>query len=85
MPDFGNQLKTRFLESTAWAPNYHAAYWELYDQMYADGTAKALLDDIAATIPITDGLDEKQLSTAVATTDAWITQRMESLDAARLR
>ena len=85
MPDFGNQLKTRFLESTAWAPTYDAAYWELYDQMFADGTAKALLGDIAEAIPITDGLDGQQLSTAVATTGAWITQRMESLDAARLQ
>lgn len=85
MPDFGNQLKTRFLASAAWAPTYHRAYWELYDQMFADGTAEALLGDIATTIPITDGLDGQQLSTAVATTGAWITQRMESLDAARLQ
>jgi spore coat protein CotH len=82
-PDLGNQLKTRFLESEGWAPTYRAAYWELYDHMYADGTAKALLGDIAATVPITDGLDEQQLSTAVGTLDAWITQRMDSLDAAR--
>lgn len=82
-PDFGNQLKTRFLESDAWVQTYFDAYWELYGQMYADGTANALLSAIAATIPITDGLGEKQLSTAVDTMGAWITQRVESLNAAR--
>jgi len=82
-PNFGNPLKTRFLESAAWAPTYRDAYWQLYDRMYADGTAKATLADIASTVPVTDGLDEPQLSTAVAVLDAWITQRMDSLDAAR--
>lgn len=83
MPDFGNQLKTRFLESDAWAPTYRDIYWELYDHMYGDGTARTLLHGIAAAVPITDGLDEQQLSTAVDTMDAWITQRTDSLDAAR--
>ncbi|GAB7067242.1 CotH kinase family protein [Mycobacterium hodleri] len=82
-PNFGNPLKTRFLDSATWAPTYHGAYWELYDQMYADGRAKALLDDIASRVPITDGLDEEQLSAAARTLGTWITQRMENLDAAR--
>lgn len=82
-PQFGNELKTRFLESDAWGEVYRDVYWDLYDQMYADGTANALLGDIAAAVPITDGLDEQQLSKAVDTISAWITQRMNSLDAAR--
>ncbi|MEU0493991.1 CotH kinase family protein [Mycobacterium sp. NPDC006124] len=82
-PDFGNPLKTRFLESDLWAPKYHDAYWQLYDRVYADGTAKVTLDDIASTVPITDGLDEERLSTAVSALDTWIEQRMASLDAVR--
>lgn len=84
-PHFGNQLKTRFLESDVWARTYRDVYWNLYDQMYADGTAKTLLRDIAATVPITEGLDEQQLSTAVETLDEWITKRTNTLDAARSR
>lgn len=82
-PRFGNQLKTRFLESDAWATTYRDVYWELYDQMYANGTANALLGDITAAVPISDGLDGRQLATAVDTITAWITERMNSLDAAR--
>lgn len=82
-PRFGNQLKSRFRESAAWASTYRGAYWELYDQMFANGTAKALLGDIAATVPITNGLGGQQLSKEVNNIDQWITQRMESLDAAR--
>ncbi|WP_123027474.1 CotH kinase family protein [Mycolicibacterium stellerae] len=80
-PQFGNQLKTRFLESEVWAATYRDVYWELYDQMFGDGAAKTMLHDIAATVPITDGLDEQELSTAVGTVDAWITKRMNSLEA----
>jgi spore coat protein CotH len=82
-PQIGNQLKTRFLESDVWAPTYRDVYWGLYDQMYADGTANALLGDIAAAVPITNGLGEQQLSMAVDTIGAWITQRTDSLEAAR--
>lgn len=83
MPQFGNQLKTRFLDSEVWAPTYRDAYWALYDQMYGDGTANALLDDIAATVPISDGLDEQELSAAVDTVREWITLRIDTLDSAR--
>lgn len=82
-PRFDNRLKTRFLESAAWAPTYREAYWELYDQMYGNGTANALLDDIAATVPTSDGLDEQQLSAAVDTLREWIALRMDSLDSLR--
>lgn len=82
-PRFGNQLKTRFLESDAMAQTYRDVYWELYDQMYGDGTAKDVLDGIAAAVPLTDGLSEQQLSTAVDSMQAWITKRTNTLDAAR--
>jgi spore coat protein CotH len=84
-PDFGNQLKTRFLESDVWAQTYHDVYWQLYDAMYGDGAAKDLLRDIAAKVPVTDGLDEQQLSASVSTMGRWIAQRTDSLDAARSR
>lgn len=83
-PKFGNQLKTRFLESEAWAPTYREVYWDLYDQMYGNGTASALLDDIAATVPVTDGLQEQSLSSAVDTVREWIAVRMDTLDAVRM-
>ncbi|MDO0977411.1 CotH kinase family protein [Mycolicibacterium frederiksbergense] len=83
-PKFGNQLKTRFLESEAWAPTNREAYWALYDQMYANGTANALLDEIAAAVPITDGLEKQTLSRAVDTVREWIAERMNTLDAARM-
>lgn len=82
-PKFGSQLKTRFLESDVWAPTYRAVYWDLYDQMYANGTANALLDEIAATVPISDGLDEQALLSAVDTVREWIAVRVVSLDTAR--
>jgi spore coat protein CotH len=66
-----------------WAPTYRAVYWDLYDQMYANGTANALLDEIAATVPISDGLDEQALLSAVDTVREWIAVRVVSLDTAR--
>jgi spore coat protein CotH len=79
----GNPLKTRFLESEVWAPTYRDAYWQLYDSTYANGRAKATLDEIASRVPITDGLDAERLSAAATALDAWIALRMASLDAAR--
>jgi spore coat protein CotH len=83
VPQFGNPLKSRFLESKVWASAYRDAYWELYDRTYANGTANATLADIVSGVPLSDGLDEEQLRTAASTLDAWITERKESLDEVR--
>lgn len=82
-PRIGNPLKTRFLESKKWLQVYNKVYWDLYDEIYADGKAHSTLDDIAATIPLTDGLSEQDLTTAVDSLYQWIDDRMTALDAAQ--
>lgn len=82
-PRFGNQLKTRFLESDVWSARYHEAYWPLYEQMFADGRAQDLLDEIAASVPVTDGLSAEDLASSVATMEQWIGDRVSALDAVR--
>ncbi len=77
----GNQLKERFLESEVWSVRYHAAYWQLYEKMYGSGRAQTLLDEIATSIPITDGLSAEDLDTAAATMRQWIDERVSALDA----
>ncbi|OBG80259.1 spore coat protein CotH [Mycobacterium sp. E802] len=79
----GNQLKDRFRDSKAWAQTYDDAYWALYDQMYADGQAHTLLDQIAATIPLTDGLTEQELNEQVDSMRQWIDKRVAALEKAR--
>lgn len=82
-PRFGNSLKTRFLESAAFADTYLAAYWGLYDQMYSDGRAQVLLDEIAASVPVTDGLSQDDLDAATETVRQWVSERSAALDALR--
>ncbi|MDV3128714.1 CotH kinase family protein [Mycobacterium sp. 21AC1] len=82
-PAHDNPLKTRFLESENWADAYNREYWELYDEMYADGKAHNVLDEILATIPETDGLSEQELATAADSMHKWIDERVTALDDAR--
>jgi spore coat protein CotH len=82
-PRFGNPLKTRFLESAAFADTYLAAYWDLYDQMYGDGQAQVLLDEIATAVPVTDGLSQDDLDAAAETMRQWVNERSAALDALR--
>lgn len=79
----GNALKDRFLESKAWAAMYEDAYWSLYDQMFFDGQAHTLLDEIAATVPLTDGLSEQKLTEEVDSLHRWIDARMTALEKPR--
>lgn len=81
----GNPLKTRFLESDAFTAAYESAYWDLFEQMYGSGRATALLDEIAATVPVTDGLTADTLQTNVDAMKAWIDQRAAALDTVRQR
>lgn len=83
-PRIGNQLKTRFLESDAWMRIYDSVYWDLYDTMYANGKAVAALDEIAASVPITDGLSEQDLTTSVDAMRRWITHRVDVLETERV-
>lgn len=82
-PAKDNPLKTRFLESERWVQVYDDVYWDLYDEIYGDGNAHATLDEIAATIPISDGLSAHDLTAAVSSMHNWIDDRMAALDAAR--
>ena len=82
-PQFGNPLKTRFLESDAMVGTYLAAYWDLYDQMYGGGQAQTLLDEIAASVPVTDGLSRDELDTATASMRQWLDERTAALQALR--
>ena len=82
-PKIGNPLRDRFLASQRFTALYHDAYWQLYDQMYADGRAHALLDEIAATVPVTDGLSTADLAEKVASMHTWIDQRTAALDELR--
>lgn len=76
----GNLLKSRFLASEAYRAEYLAAYWELYEQIYGDGAvAESVLDDLAATIPLSDDLDETGRSEAVNTLREWVSTRTAAL------
>jgi spore coat protein CotH len=81
----GNQLKQRFLESTAFAPLYHDTYWQLFDQIYGDGLALRTLDAIVARVPVSDGLPRKDIDEAAARMRDWIAQRTTALEKLRPR
>ncbi|BBY87891.1 hypothetical protein MTOK_36730 [Mycolicibacterium tokaiense] len=80
---FGNPLETRFLESAAFSDVYLATYWNLYDQMYGDGRAHELLDEIATSVPVTDGLSQDDLVAATESMREWLDERTTALDALR--
>lgn len=82
-PKIGNQLKTRFLESESFADTYLTAYWDLYDQMFGDGRAEAMLDEIVVSVPVTDGLTQQELDAAAESMRQWLDERTTALDAIR--
>ncbi|MFI2228683.1 CotH kinase family protein [Nocardia testacea] len=82
-PGRANPLETRFLESEAFTAVYESAYWELFDQMYGSGLAAELLDELADTIPVTDGLDAETLQAEIDELHTWIDQRTATLSALR--
>lgn len=75
----GNLLKERFLAAPAFDELYQTVYWELYDQLYADGRAVDLLDQVVAAVPVTDGLSKQDLDSAAAELRAWLTERADAL------
>lgn len=79
MPPGGNLLKERFLASPAFAEVYDAAYWELYDEIYADAQVLELLDTIVAKVPVTDGLSAEELSANTDSLRKWLTERADAL------
>lgn len=81
----GNLLKERFLASPAFTEVYDTAYWELYDQIYADGQALKLLDAIVETVPVTDGLSTEELQAQKDTLRKFLTERASVLQRIRDR
>ncbi|WNG86942.1 CotH kinase family protein [Mycobacterium sp. ITM-2016-00317] len=79
----GNTLKKRFLESRAFTDLYETAYWELYGQMYADGRAVELLDELVATVPLSAGLSEQALRDEAESLRSWVTERAAALERIR--
>ncbi|SCC52847.1 MULTISPECIES: CotH kinase family protein [Gordonia] len=75
----GNQLKERFLESDAYTHLYEENYWELYEQIYSNGTALRILDQLAGTIPTSDELTAESLQDSVDSMRSWVDQRTTSL------
>jgi spore coat protein CotH len=76
----GNELKERFLASESFRKDYDAAYADLYQQLYASGTAATLLDSIAAVAPVSDGLSGEELSQQTETLRTFILERTEALE-----
>ncbi|RZL26690.1 CotH kinase family protein [Rhodococcus globerulus] len=75
----GNQLKERFLASTAFTETYDTAYRELYEQLFSSGRALGILDDVASSIPLSDGLTEEALAAEVETMRTRLQARTDAL------
>ncbi|MGV0836086.1 CotH kinase family protein [Mycolicibacterium thermoresistibile] len=75
----GNTLKERFLASTTFNDLYIATYWDLYEQMYADGRALELLDAVIATVPVPDDAAQQELDSSAATLRSWLQKRTDAL------
>ncbi|MBT2534881.1 CotH kinase family protein [Arthrobacter sp. ISL-69] len=75
----GNELKERFLASEAFQSLYDNAYADLYEQLFASGTAAGLLDRIAAVVPPSDDLTQEELAEQTDTLRTFIQERTEAL------
>ncbi|MEV7134030.1 CotH kinase family protein [Arthrobacter sp. NPDC093128] len=76
----GNELKERFLASEAFQSLYDNAYADLYEQLFASGTAAGLLDKIAAVVPPSDDLTQEELAEQTDTLRTFIQERTEALE-----
>ncbi|MDV8070933.1 CotH kinase family protein [Rhodococcus sp. IEGM 1366] len=77
---FTNALKTRFLDSSAYTEIYERAYWDLFEQMYGNGRATEILDELAASIPTSDNMTEESLHSSIDQMRTWIDQRTSALN-----
>ena len=75
----GNELKERFLASGAFQSLYDNAYADLYEQLFASGTAAGLLDRIAAVVPPSDDLTQEELAEQTDMLRTFIQERTEAL------
>ncbi len=74
----GNTLKTRFLDSAAFTELYHQAYRELSEQIYGNGLALEVLDEVVASVPTSDGLTAEALQESVDSMRSWIEERTQA-------
>ena len=75
----GNALKERFLASDAFTVVYENAYRDLYEQLFASGRAVEVLDEIAASVPTSDGLAADVLAQQVETMRTRLQARTDAL------
>ncbi|GAB6919584.1 hypothetical protein JCM9803A_00340 [Rhodococcus erythropolis] len=75
-----NSLKTRFLESPAFAELYERTYWDLFEQMYQSGRATEILDSLAMSIPTSDELTAETLQSSIDQMRTWIIERTSALN-----
>lgn len=81
MPGGGNALKERFLASAAFTGVYDDAYRDLYSQLFGSGRAVEILDEIAQTVPVSDGLSAEKLASDALTLRARLQTRTDALAA----
>lgn len=77
----GNSLATRFLASDAFTDLYESTYWDLYEQIYGSGRALEVLDEVVASVPVSDGLTAGTLQENTDSLRTWIRQRTDALAA----
>lgn len=82
-PGSGNTLKTKFLASDGFRDTYESAYWDLFEQIYGNGAAISVLDGLAQSIPVTDGLTAEALVAEIESMRGWVDQRAAALAALR--
>lgn len=78
-PMTGHVLKERFLATPAFAAVYEQAYRTLYQQIYADGGAMRVLDELAAGVPTSDTLDAATIAADIDTLRQTVTARTAAL------
>ncbi len=71
-------MKTRFLDSDAFTEIYRQAYQELSEQIYGNGLALEVLDEVAASVPTSDGLTAAALQESVDSMRSWIEERAQA-------
>jgi spore coat protein CotH len=70
----GNQLKSRFLESTAFADVRNAARDELNALWFTSGRAAALVAELSRYVPVSDSLTAEQISREADSLSATVTR-----------
>ncbi|MGB7238614.1 MAG: CotH kinase family protein [Rhodococcus sp. (in: high G+C Gram-positive bacteria)] len=76
---FGNSLKDRFLESAAFTDEYDAAYRTIYSDLWASGKVLDVVDEVAASVPISESLTQEEIDADAAELKSRLQLRIDSL------